>query len=188
MVLPWWIQIPIDWWPPLWTTSTIWGTGGRLSHHFEHHAIPWKTTMLMKNHPFWRNSHLVNILGLISIFIYEIPINHPLLYTTIFFRKITTFFPKKTKNGSISPQKNIKKKITSFLVKKSQPWLPGTGLCCTRDLPHQPRELPGDEQVPGENICPCFVGYPMGYDHIICIYTYIYIYYLFIYLFIYLSM
>jgi len=110
----------------------------------------------------------------------------PYYIPPFFFRKITTFFPKKTKNGSISPQKTFKKKITSFLVKKSQPWLPGTGLCCTRDLPHQPRELPGDEQVPGENICPCFVGYPMGYDHIICIYTYIYTIYLFIYLFIYL--
>ena len=114
-----------------------------------------------QNPPFWRNSHLVNILGLISIFIYEIPINHPLLY-----HHFSVFFL-----GEKSPH---------FWWKIPSLGFPEQGFA-VRGICHTSLAscLAGDEQVPGGNMCPCFVGYPMGYDYIY-LYIYIYTIYLFI--------
>ena len=131
--------------PPFWTSC----------HPMKKHHVDFQ------NPPFWRNSHLVNILGLISIFIYEIPINHPLLY-----HHFSVFFL-----GEKSPH---------FWWKIPSLGFPEQGFA-VRGICHTSLAscLAGDEQVPGGNMCPCFVGYPMGYDYIY-LYIYIYTIYLFI--------
>lgn len=42
-------------------------------------------------------------------------------------------------NGEILPN------VSQPFLSPPSPWLPGRGLCCTRDLPHWPHELPGAE-------------------------------------------
>ena len=167
--------------------QTIWGTGGRLSHHFEHHAIPWKTTMLMKNHPFWRNSHLVNILGLISIFIYEIPINHPLLYTTIFFSKNHHIFSqKKQKMVVFLPKKHLKKKSPHFWWKNPSLGFPEQGFA-VRGICHTSR---ASCLAMNKSLVKIFVPVSWVIPWVMTISyvsIHIYIYILFIYLSIYLS-